>query len=123
MRAISLTLITLLGILLIQCDETERIEPEMEQGYFSMKENAEWSYLQELYTAGDPTALISTDTTQNFIKGDTIIEGLTYKMVVDEYGILVKVIRKKDGKYYGRHHELYGTFTKEYLFLDDNAEL
>jgi hypothetical protein len=123
MRAISLTLITVFGILLIQCDETERIEPETGTGYFPMAENTEWKYLRELFTAGDHTTVMSSDTTRNFIKGDTTIEGLTYKMVVNEYGILEKVIRKKNGKYYGRHHELYGTFTKEYLFLDDNAEV
>jgi len=123
MRAVNLTLITLLGILLIQCDETERIDPKTEEGYFPMKENSEWSYLRELFSAGDHTAVMSSDTTQNFIKGDTTIESLTYKMVVDQYGILVKVIRKEDGKYYGRNHELYGGFSKEYLFLDDNAAL
>ena len=123
MRAISLIFITLLGILQIQCDETERIEPETEAGYFPLKENSEWRYLRELFTAGDHTSLMTSDTTRNFIKGDTTIEGLRYKMVVDQYGILVKIIRKEDGKYYGRNHELYGGFSKEYLFLDDHAAL
>ena len=119
MRAVNLTLIALLGVLLIQCDETEKIEPETEEGYFPMKENTEWSYLHELFTSGYHSA----DTAQNFIKGDTTIEGLTYKLIVDQYGILVKVIRKEDGKYYGRNHDLYAGFSNEYLFLDDNAAL
>jgi hypothetical protein len=57
------------------------------------------------------------------IKGDTLIESLNYRKVIDKYGNLAKVIRKEGSKYYGRNHELYGGFSKEYLFLDDNAGL
>jgi len=123
MRAISLTLITLLSFLWIQCDEAEKVAPDDDNGYFPMKENSQWRYRRELFTAGDHSSVMSSDTVENFIKGDTIIDDITYKMVVDQYGILVKVIRKEDGKYYGRNHELYGGFSNEYLFLDDNAVL
>ncbi len=123
MRAITLTLIALLSPLLIQCVENERIEPNTEEGYFPMKENSEWSYSYKIFQVGDHTTLSLSDTTRYFIKGDTTIEGLTYKMVVDQYGILEKVIRMEEGKYYGRNHELYGSFSNEYLFLDDNATL
>ena len=33
------------------------------------------------------------------------------------------MVRKQGGKYYGRNHEWYLGFTKEYLFLDEEASL
>ncbi len=122
MRAISLILVILLGGLLIRC-ETEEMKSKIEADYFPMAENSQWKYLRKLFSNDDPATLSWSDTTINLLKGDTTIEDLDYKKVVDPHGSLVKVLRKEDGKYYGRNHELYGGFSKEYLFLDDNATL
>lgn len=124
MKAFNTILIALLtACLFVNCDEGEKIEIVIEGGYFPLQENSEWEYLREFFSIDDDSAFLWSDTLKNFIKGDTIFEGTTYKKVVDQYGNVVKVLRKQEGKYYGRNHELYLGFTKEYLFLDEGAAL
>lgn len=123
MRAISLILIILSSGLFIQCDESEKIEIGFEDDYFPLKENSEWKYLWEYFLSPDHHTLWISDTVQNIIKGDTIFDGITYRKVVDGNGSIVKVIRKEGSKYYGRNHDQYLGFMKEYLFLDEEASL
>ncbi len=106
--------------LFVGCDEGEKVE--MRGDYFPLQENARWEYAQK-YSSSDHSTMAWWDTAVNVIKGDTLIESLKYKKVVDIDGNLIKVIRKQGGKYYGRNHDLYIGFSKEYLFLDDNARL
>ena len=123
MRAINLILIVLFSSLLIQCDESEKIKIAGEGDYFPLNENSEWKYLQEYFSTADDHAFLSSETVSLFIKGDTSIEGIGYKKIVDKNGDILKVVRKEGSKYYGRNHELYTGFTNEYLFLDENASL
>ena len=58
------------------------------------------------------------DTVELSVAGDTMVDGLSYKIIMTADGIIDKLVRKEDSKYYGRHHEFYGSFSKEYLFLD-----
>lgn len=123
MRAISLILIILSSSLLIQCDESEKIEIAVEGDYFPLNENSEWKYLKEYFSTADDHTFLSSETVSHFIKGDTAIEDIHYKKIVDENGGIVKVVRKEGSKYYGRNHDLYIGFTNEYLFLDEEASL
>jgi len=121
MKVISTILILLLGCLMVNCVEEEKIE--IDGDYFPLQEDSGWEYLREFFSTADDSAFLWSDTLRTFIKGDTIFEGLSYKKVVDQYGNLIKVLRKQEGKYYGRNHELYLGFTTEYLFLDEGASL
>ena len=119
MKAISTIFLLISCCLMVNCDEDQSIE--IERDYFPLLENSGWEYLHEFFSTADGSAFPVSDTLINFIKGDTIFDGLNYKKVVDQDGNVLKVIRKQDKKYYGRNHELYLGFTQEYLFLDEGA--
>jgi hypothetical protein len=121
MKAIPIALVLLLCCTLFDCADPAKIE--IDSDYYPLKENSEWKYLRKLFTGGGDNSPLWSDTIINKIKGDTLLDGIKYKKVIDQQGILVKAVRKQEGKYYGRNHELYGGFAKEYLFLDDKAEL
>jgi hypothetical protein len=58
------------------------------------------------------------DTIQFIVQGDTLIDNISYKRVMNNFGAIEKVVRKNGSQYFGRNHELYGGFSKEYMFLD-----
>jgi hypothetical protein len=126
----------LICLLLVACssqDEPAPVEelPEEEPGpdvvagdskdFFPMTENKQWEYLHAVFTTGEDSVLISTETKSLRIDGDTVVENHTYKRFVDENGFLRKVARKEGMQYFGRNHELYGGFTHEYMFLDTDV--
>ena len=85
--------------------------------YFPLSETTKTVYKKEFTSTADETVW-ATDTVTLSVSGDTLIDGISYKKFVNEYGLLEKVVRREADKYFGRNHELYGGFTKEYLFLD-----
>jgi hypothetical protein len=105
-----------------QCNETEKVELNLGEDYLPLIENSKWEYLNEYFSTAN-ASFLGSSTIEHYIKGDTTIDGMHYKKVVDENGNLVKILRKDGSKYYGRNHELYGGFSKEYLFLDEAASL
>lgn len=122
MRIVRLMFIVFSGYLMTQCNETEKVELKLGEDYLPLIENSKWEYLNEYFSTAD-ASLLGSGTLHHVIKGDTILDGIHYRKVVDENGNLVKVLRKDGSKYYGRNHELYGGFSKEYLFLDEAASL
>jgi hypothetical protein len=52
------------------------------------------------------------------VHGDTVVEGKSYRKIIDQNGIVDKIVRVEGTKYYGRSHELYSGFSDEYMFLD-----
>jgi hypothetical protein len=85
--------------------------------YFPLSESSSADYLKEYLSTADQTIWASQTVTLT-VSGDTLIDGLTYKKIRNEFGILEKVARREGNKYFGRNHELYGGFSKEYLFFD-----
>ena len=85
--------------------------------YFPLSESSGADYLKEYLSTADQTIWASQTVTLK-VSGDTLIDGLIYKKIVNEFGLLEKVARREGNKYFGRNHELYGGFSKEYLFLD-----
>jgi hypothetical protein len=103
--------------LLAQCDESDYYKSA---DYLPLRDGTEWNYLRAYFSTGD-SSFVWADTITYVVKGDTMLNDLRYVKVVDGYNNLVKVMRKEGSKYYGMNHELYGGFSTEYLFLDDQA--
>jgi len=115
LRVLALMLIPIL----YSCHYSE-IPLEPEQDFFPLSEKAKTVYKKEFISTADESVW-ATDTVTLSVSGDTLIDGLTYKKIINEYGLLEKVVRREGGKYFGRNHEMYGGFTMEYLFLDVNV--
>lgn len=99
-------------------------EPDIaNRDYFPLNENTDWDYLHQYFATDDNKTFLWADTVKLTIKGDTVLDGITYKKVVDDLGAIDKALRKEGNKYYGRSHEVYQGFTNEYLFLDEDATL
>ena len=109
----------LLAGLLAQCHEPNIANRD----YFPLDENTGWEYTYQYFATDDNATFLWADTVKLTIKGDTLLDGITYKKVVDDLGTIKKALRKEGNKYYGRNHELYLGFTNEYLFLDEDASL
>jgi hypothetical protein len=91
------------------------IEPVKD--YFPLSQTAKTVYKKEFIFSSNEI-IWTPDTVTLSVSRDTLIDGLTYKRIVNEYGMLEKVVRREGDKYFGRNHEAYGGFSKEYLFLD-----
>src|SRR5882762_9201862 len=113
--AISILLVGLLA----QCHEPNIANRD----YFPLNENTGWEYTYQYFATDDNGTFLWADTVKLTIKGDTLLDGITYKKVVDDQGVIKKALRKEGSKYYGWTNELYRGFTKEYLFLDEDAPL
>jgi len=120
MRIATLALMLLSSTLFMQCDESDLMQ-QTGDDYYPLAERTQWKYLEEYFAPGDDSDLQSSDTATYVVKGDTLIDGITYRVVWNRYGTVEKVVRKEGSQYFGRHHEFYGTFAKEYLFLDEAA--
>ncbi|HYI77342.1 MAG TPA: hypothetical protein VEW65_06945 [Chryseolinea sp.] len=110
-----------LSIILIQflysCSDHEiTVTPD----YFPLSDNNSAQYQKQYLNTQDHT-IWATHAVTLIVSGDTLIDGLTYKKIENEHGILEKVVRHEGSKYFGRNHELYGGFSKEYLFLDTSV--
>jgi hypothetical protein len=117
MRSVAISIL-LVG-LLAQCHEPNIANRD----YFPLNENTDWEYLHQYFATDDNKTFLWADTVKLTIKGDTVLDGITYKKVVDDQGAIDKALRKEGNKYYGRSHEVYQGFTNEYLFLDEDATL
>ena len=115
----SVAIFILLAGLLAQCHEPNITNRD----YYPLNENTGWEYLRQYFATDDSKTFLWADTVKLTIKGDTLLDGITYKKVVNDQGAINKALRKEGNKYYGRNHELYGGFAKEYLFLDEDASL
>ncbi len=108
-----------LGLILISLGcENDDISPRAVADYFPLEENAGANYLKEYVSTGDELTIWWTDTLMLKVSGDTLIDGLYYKRIMTQYGTLEKVVRSEGSRYFGRNHELYGGFSREYMFLD-----
>ena len=108
--------------LLVSCEHTG-ILPETPQNYFPLSDNFQLNYLKENFFDGENEAVWFSDTVTFTVSGDTLVEGLAYKRVINDFGFLDKIVRKEGSRYFGRNHELYGGFSHEYMFLDVKAPL
>jgi hypothetical protein len=111
-------LVVLLSSLWFACEE-HGIIVKVPGDHFPLHDGVENAYKEEMFNS-DKSMLWYSDTLTLTVQGDTLIEGVTYKKVVNQYGLLNKVVRKEGTKYFGRNHELYGGFSKEFMFLDTN---
>lgn len=109
-------LVLILVLSFYSCHDTQ-ILPQEPAGYFPLEDNAQATYLKEYISPADGS-IWWTDTVTLKVSGDTLIDGLAYKKIVNEHGSLEKVVRGDGQNYWGRNHEFYGGFSKEYLFLD-----
>jgi hypothetical protein len=113
----TISLILYLAIL-FACDN-ENVQPFNRQtDYFPLESGKQWQYQRWLdnLPAGENSAIF--DTLKLSVQGDTIVDDQAYKIINDQFGNIDKIVRRSDGQYFGRHHELYGTFSHEYVFLD-----
>jgi hypothetical protein len=117
MKKCYLLIIAVMCGLLVQCDEPDYHKCA---DFLPLQDGTEWNYLRAYSSTGD-SSFAYADTITYIAKGDTLLNDLRYVKVVDEYDNLIKVMRKEGSKYYGMNHQLYGGFTAEYLFLDDDA--
>lgn len=106
---------------LLQSCENHSISPSIPPDYFPLTEGTELNYYQESTLTGEAGEVWWKDTVQVTISKDTIIEGITYKSVLNNFGRLEKFVRKEGTQYFGRQHEFYGLFTPEYMFLDTSV--
>ena len=85
--------------------------------YFPLSESSSADYVKEYLNTAEQTIWAKLQVTLT-VSGDTLIDGLSYKKIINEFGLLEKVARREGNKYFGRNHELYGGFSNEYLFFD-----
>jgi hypothetical protein len=112
------TIKIILSILaLYACDGAE-IQPNSSGDYFPLKDGQQWSYQRWIDFSSDDPVKTSFDTLTLLVSGDTVVEGKTYRVITDGYGNIDKIVRRSGVQYFGRHHEFYGTFSHEYIFLD-----
>jgi hypothetical protein len=109
-------LVALLSSLWFGCEE-HGITVKVPGDHFPLHDGFEKAYKEEMFNS-DESMLWYSDTLTLKVQADTLIEGVTYKKIMNQYGLLNKVARKEGTKYYGRNHELYGGFSNEYMFLD-----
>jgi hypothetical protein len=105
----------------LQSCENHAVSPVIPEDYFPLKEGIELNYYQENTSTSDPSEIWNKDTVHVTISKDTIIEGIQYKRVLNNFGRLEKFVRKEGTQYFGRQHEFYGSFTPEYMFLDTSV--
>jgi hypothetical protein len=105
--------------LFYSCDD-QGVIVKVPNDYFPLMEGTQVAYMKE-YSSISDEEIWGSDTLTLSIQGDTLIEGIAYKKMLNGYGLLEKVVRRQGSQYFGRNHELYGGFSKEYLFLDTSV--
>lgn len=110
--------LTLAAQIFVSCHD-HGITPDLPGDYFPLPQNSQTTYIREFISTGEASVL-GTDTLTLHIATDTVIEGQSYQKILDGDGVLEKVVRRDGTQYFGRNHELYGGFTKEYMFLDES---
>jgi hypothetical protein len=123
MRKVRIQLFALLTLgfiasFLVSCsDESADPQTASSDEYFPLEQGFEWTYSQTLLN-GDTDPLEMGQVNLQ-VDGDTVVEGKEYLRIVEpQSGFIKKVIRKEGSKYFGRNHEMYGSFSHEYVFLD-----
>jgi hypothetical protein len=94
-----------------------------QESFFPLENNSTWAYQHWMIMHDENATRSIIDTLELHVAGDTIVEGISYKMISRKDGTIDKLVRREGRRYFGRHHELYGTFTKEYLFLDTSVPI
>ena len=103
-------------LLLTSCfDKDPEIAPA---DYFPLPDNRTWTYQRLIGDGNDDSSDKVFDTLHLYVAGDTLVEGRSYKQIMNRNGNTDKVVRKEGTQYFGRDHELYGGYTHEYMFLD-----
>jgi hypothetical protein len=110
-----LPLISVVTLTLASSCDDNNLRKE-EASYFPLENHSQWKYERFWMLTEDEKIVM--DTMELHVAGDTLVEGLSYKIILNGDGSIEKLIRRDNAKYYGRHHEFYGSFSKEYLFLD-----
>lgn len=100
--------------------ESNSISPALPNAYFILSEGAKLKYFKEGIATDDVGTIRFEDTVHFTVNGDTLIDNLRYKKILNEHGLIEKVVRKSGTQYFGRNHELYGGFSHEYMFLDES---
>jgi hypothetical protein len=118
----TIILIIFATLLLAACDDRD-IQPTTSADYFPLNSGQEWHYQRWVDNLPADASKNIWDTLKLAVAGDTVVEGKTYKIIADEAGNIDKIVRKEGAQYLGRHHELYGDFSHEYVFLDLNKSV
>jgi hypothetical protein len=112
-------------ILIISCSENDadksEIPADSRGNFFPLHENKEWQYEKRFFSIDEDSTLLNTQVFTETVDGDTVLDQMSYKVIVNENGSLVKIVRQEGTKFFGRNHELYGGFSHEYQFLDNAA--
>jgi hypothetical protein len=113
-----------ISFLLFCCEEADIKINQSE--YFPLQDNQLWEYEEHFFTGGQHGSLVEwTDSpalrVSKTIKGDTVVAGKSYKKLVDEYGTLIRIIRKEGSQYFYRdcYYYLVG---EEFKFLDEDVQ-
>lgn len=109
-----------IGLISLCCScHYESISPNEKADYFPLEDKSQTNYLKEYGNmVADETSIWWSDTVTLTVSGDTVIDGLSYKIITTQFGWIEKVVRREGSRYFGRNHEMYGGFSWEYLFLD-----
>ena len=85
--------------------------------FFPLEQGTKASYRTECVFSWNQSVW-AVDTITLSVSGDTLIDNLRYKKIVNAFGGVEKVVRREGDQYFGMNHEVYIGFTKEYMFLD-----
>ena len=83
--------------------------------YFPLSESSSADYVMEYLNTADQT-IWATYTVTLTVSGDTLIDGLSYKKIINEFGLLEKVARREGNKYFGRNQSYTAGFQRNICF-------
>jgi hypothetical protein len=121
LKFISIPVAALLLTLTFSSCEHEHVKSG--ESFFPLEDGFTWTYQRwQIINVGDNGIDRSVlDTITLTVAGDTLIDGQKYKNITSNNFSPEKAVRQEGTKYFGRHHELYGTWSKEYMFLDTSV--
>ena len=105
----SFFIVLILTTVFLSCDETETDYKKPD--YFPLNDQSKWEYQWE-YKCDCPEEYVAFDAPTIWIAGDSIIQGVIYSKIENEYGLL-KLVRREGSKYYE-----FNLYNMESLFLD-----
>jgi hypothetical protein len=93
------------------------------QDYFPLVGNREWRYQQSTLLVsfnGNTTLLL--DTVRVRVAGETDVEGIIYKEIIGNNGLVSRLVRKEGSAYFARNNQHFlGVLSPEHKFLDLDA--
>src|SRR5687768_1515615 len=91
----SLAFFALLLIQLMVSCETQSVLPETPKDYFPLSDNFHVNYLKENILGGENETVWASDTVTLTVLADTLVEGMPYKKIINDFGMLDKIVRKE----------------------------